>query len=149
MAGDFYFAFRRHPRDNVSFETYKKILTDAGIRVVDTEEFSTNDIGAASDVVLTTWSTEGLNGIYRRKPTVHITDSHFSIPEALDLPLPPVKLEASVGVDRIDEMSRVLPQLLDLGSSLNKKLREKMEEHYPADGKNAERVANIVRQYLV
>lgn len=148
MAGDFYFAFRRHPRDNVSYETYKKILTDVGIRVIDTDEFSTNHIGAASDVVLTTWSTEGLHGIYRRKPTVHITDRNFKIPETLDLPLPPVKLGASVGLDRVDEISEVLPQLLDPNSDLNTKLRQKMEEQYPADGKNAERVANIVRQYL-
>lgn len=148
IAGDFYFAFRRHPRDNTSYETYKKILTDAGIRIIDTDEFSTNDIGAASDVILTTWSTEGLHGIYRRKPTVHITDRNFRIPESLDLPLPPVKLEASVGIDKIDEIAQVLPQLLNPYSTLNDKLKRKMEEQYPADGKNAERVANIVRQYL-
>jgi len=148
IAGDFYFAFRRHPRDNVSYEIYKKILTDAGIRVIDTNELSTSDVGAASDVVLTTWSTEGLHAIYRRKPTVHITDRNFRIPESFDLPLPPVKLEASVGIDKIDELARVLPQLLDPNSTLNDKLIKKMKEHYPADGKNAKRVADIVRRYL-
>lgn len=148
MTGDFYFAFRRHPRDNVSYETYKKILTDAGIKVVDTDEFSTNDIGAASDVVLTTWSTEGLHGIYRRKPTVHITDNNFEIPKDVYLPLPPVELGASVGIKKISEIAQVLPQLLDQNSSLNDKLRKNMEKQYPADGKNAERVADIVRQYL-
>lgn len=148
IAGDFYFAFRRHPRDNVGYETYKKILTDADIQVVDTDAFSTNDIGAASDVVLTTWSTEGLHGIYRRKPTVHITDPNFRIPETLDLPLPPVKSGASIGLNKVNEVSQILPQLLDLNSDLSTKLSQKMEEQYPADGKNAERVANIVRQYL-
>lgn len=148
MANDFYFAFRRHPRDGVSYETYKKILTDAHIKVVDTDNFSTNDIGAASDVVLTTWSTEGLHGIYRRKPTVHIVDDNFRVPGNLVWPLPPVKLEASIGIDKVGEVARVLPQLLDKDSILNAKLRKNMEEHYPADGKNAERVANIVRRYL-
>lgn len=148
IAEDFYFAFRRHPRDNTGYETYRKILSDAGIRIVDTNEFSTSDIGAASDVVLTTWSTEGLHGIYRRKPTVHIIDRNFRIPENLDLPLPPVELGASVGVDMIGEIAQVLPLLLDPNSALNGKLREKMAERYPADGKNAERVADIVRQYL-
>jgi len=148
IAGSFYFAFRRHPRDNVSYAVYKKILTDAGIKVVDTDQFSTNDIGAASDVVLTTWSTEGLHGIYRRKPTVHIIDRDFKVPERHDLPLPPVKLGASVGIDKIDEIAQVLPQLLDRRSALNAELRENMEEQYPADGRNAERIANIVREYL-
>lgn len=148
VAGNFYFVFRPHPRDNINYEIYKQIFVDAGIRIIDTDEFSTNDIGAASDVVLNFWSTEGLNGIYRRKPTAHITDSNFNIPEYVSLPLPPVQLGASVGIDRIEEIERVLPQLLDPNSSLNKELREKMEEQYPADGKNAERVANIVRQYL-
>ena len=52
IANNFYFAFRRHPRDNVSYETYKKILTNAGIRTLDTDEFSTNDIGAALEFFL-------------------------------------------------------------------------------------------------
>lgn len=148
IGGDFYFAFRRHPRDNVSYETYKQILTNAGIRVVDTEEFDTNDIGAASDVVLTTWSTEGLHGIYRRKPTVHIVDRNFKIPKGLDLPLVPVKLGASVGLDRMNQLTEILPQLLDSKSVLNSSLKKNMEKEYPADGKNARRVANIVRQFI-
>ncbi|PIR77456.1 MAG: hypothetical protein COU30_02345 [Candidatus Magasanikbacteria bacterium CG10_big_fil_rev_8_21_14_0_10_38_6] len=148
-AGDFYLAFRRHPRDNVSYETFKYILTDAGIKVIDTNQFSTNDIGAASDVVLTTWSTEGLHGIYRRKPTVHIIDRNYRVPESINFPLPPVQLGASVGIDTVDKIATVLPQLLDSKSVLNKKLHKNMEEQYPADGKNAERVANVVRQYLI
>ena len=123
-------------------------MTSADIRVVDTDDFTTNDIGAASDVVLTTWSTEGLHGICRRKPTVHIVDHNFRVPESLDLPLVPVKLGASVGIDQINELSKILPQLLDQKSSLNSSLNEKMKKCYPDDGKNAERVANIVRQYI-
>ena len=148
LANDFYLAFRRHPRDNVSYENYRQIFTDAGIRLLDTEKFSTNDIGAASDLILTTWSTEGLHGIYRRKPTVHLVDRNFRIPDGLDLPLIPVKLGASVGIKKADQLKEILPQLLDANSELNNSLREKMEQNYPADGKNAERVANVVRQYI-
>ena len=146
---NFYFVFRRHPRDNTSYGAYKKILIDAGLKVVDTEEFPTNDIGAASDVILTTWSTEGLHGIYRRKPTVHITDSHFKIAEGLDLPLVPVKLGASIGIDQMGKLIEVLPQLLDKNSETNKILKENMKKNYPVDGKSAKRVANIIRQYVI
>lgn len=148
MAGSFTFVFRRHPRDNTSYETYKKILVDAGIHVLDTDGFTTDEIGAASDVVLTTWSTAGLDGIYRRKPTVHLVDSRFRIEENLRLPLPPVKVGASVGVERVEGLARVLPSLLDPESELNTTLQQGMEKEYPADGKNAQRVADVVRDYL-
>lgn len=146
--GSFYFAFRPHPRDNVSYKTYNKILTDANIKIVDTKKFSTNDIGAASDVVLTTWSTEGLHAIYRRKPSIHIIDTDFKIPSSIHLPPPPVELGASIGVNKVAEIEQILPLLLDTNSDLNKQLKEKMGEQYPADGKNTERVVNIIRQYL-
>jgi len=145
--GDFSSVFRRHPRDNVSYETYKEILNDAGIKIIDTNDLSTNDVGAASDVIMTSWSTEGLVGIYRRKPTLHVISPSFKIPENL-MPPPPVKLGASIGVERVEEIAEVLPQLLNEGSPLNEKLRENMERYYPADGKNAERVADVVRRYL-
>jgi hypothetical protein len=148
IAGNFYFVFRRHPRDNTSYEIFKKILTDAGIRVLDTDQFSTDEIGAASDIVLTTWSTEGLNSIYRRKPTVNIVDFNFRVVEGYDFPLAQVKLGASVGLDRMSGLTEALPQLLDEQSQLNQELREEMEENYPADGQNAKRVADIVRRYI-
>lgn len=145
---DFYFVFRRHPRDNTSYEEYEKILTEAGVKLIGTDNFSTDEIGAASDVVLTTWSTEGLNGIYRRKPTVHIINKDFRIPESLTLPLPPVKLGASIGVDNIDDIETILPKLLDSNSDLSEKLKVNMAKYYPADGQNSKRVADIVRDYL-
>lgn len=146
--GNFYLAFRRHPRDNTSYDTYKKILVDAGIKVIDTEGFTTNEIGAASDVVITTWSTEGLNGIYRRKPTIHVVDQNFRMPTNLSVPLVPVKLGASIGLENMSGLIEVLPKLLDQNSPTNKALQKNMEKNYPADGKNAKRVADVVRQYM-
>lgn len=148
LGDSFYFVFRRHPRDNVTYETYHKILSDAGIKVIDTNSLATDAVGAASDVVMTTWSTEGLNAIYRRKPTIFITDDHFRIHEEMTLPLPPVKLGAGVGINRVSEVAGALAQLLDTDSTLNAQLRKNMETHYSADGKNANRVAQVVRGYL-
>ncbi len=148
LNGDFYLAFRRHPRDNVSDEEYKTIFEQAGIKLINTDGFSTDEIGAASDVVLTTWSTEGLHGIYRRKPTVHFTDKRFRLPPFLGLPLPPVKLGASLGAYDPKELAAGLAELLDKDSASNKSLMTNMKKHYPADGKNAQRVADIVREYL-
>ena len=148
ISADFYFIFRRHPRDNTSYEAYRKILADAGIKVIDANDFSTNDIGAASDVVLTTWSTEGLHSIYRRKPTINIVDKNFPVPEGIVLPLVPVKLGASVGLDSMEGLPEILPQLLDTKSALNRKLNKKMNKYYQADGKNASRIAKIVKQYI-
>ena len=147
-AGDFHLAFRPHPRDNVSYEDYKKILNAAGLKIVDTAEFSTDEIGAAADVVLTSYSTEGLNGIYRRKPTGYISDRNFNIPEYVNLPLPPVQLGAGAGIDHVEALAQILPQLLDKNSPLNEQLKKGMEKHYVADGNNAKRVANIVNEYL-
>ena len=64
------------------------------------------------------------------------------------MPLVPVKLGASVGLDRMNQLAEILPQLLDQKSALNSSLKKNMEKEYPADGKNAERVANIVRQFI-
>lgn len=145
---NFYFVFRRHPKDNVSYETYKRMLVDAGINVLDTKGFTSDEISAAADVVLTTWSTEGINAIYRRKPTAHITDTDFEILAGYELPLVPVRLGASVGIDNMNDLTKELPQLLDPNSALNKSLKEKMEQEYPVDGNSAKRVADIVRAYL-
>jgi hypothetical protein len=59
-----------------------------------------------------------------------------------------VKLGASVGINRVDKLAGILPELLNKESALNSSLSESMQQNYPVDGKNAERVANVVRQYL-
>lgn len=145
---DYHFAFRRHPRDNVSYEEYEKLFVEEGVNIINTQDYSTDEINIASDVIMTTWSTEGMNGIYRGKSTIHLIDSNFPIPEDLSLPLPPVQDGASVGVYKIADVKHVLLQLLDTKSKLSLSIHQKMEEKYHLDGKNSERVANIVRGYL-
>jgi len=146
---EFYFAFKRHPRDNISYAEYKKIFEDAGIKIIDTEEFTVDEIGAASDVVLTTWSTVGIDAIYRRKPVANIVDFRYPVPEGYDFPLAPVKLQASAGVDHIEQLTEILPQLLDKKSSTNAQLLKNIEKHYKLDGKSAERVVNIINQFTI
>ena len=60
-------------------------------------------------------------------------------------PPPPVKLGASVGLDDMNALAREVEELLDPKSAENIELRKHMEESYPVDGKNAERVVNILK----
>jgi hypothetical protein len=48
----------------------------------------------------------------------------------------------------MDDLPSVIGRLLDPNSQENTRLREQMEEHYPADGRNSERVANIIKVAL-
>ncbi len=148
LGGKFKLAFGIHPRDNTPAEVYEKIFKDAGVPFINAEQIGINKIGAASDVVVMIVSTEGLNAIYRRKPTLHITDPKFMVPQKDLNPPPPVTLGASVGLDDMNGFATTMDRLLDPESVENRELKEHMEEHYPVDGKNAERVATILKAEL-
>lgn len=141
----FKLAFGIHPRDNTSPETYKKIFDAAGVAFVNAEQVGINRIGAASDAELLVVSTEGLHAIYRRKPTMHITDPKFVVPLKDLNPPPPVKLGASIGLDDMDSLAATVEQLLDPDSPENTELKKEMEKNYPVDGKSAERIVNLLR----
>lgn len=144
---DFKFVFRRHPRDNTTYEEYEKIFGDMDVHLIDTNQFDTDSIGAASDLIITSTSTESLNAIYRRKPTLNIVDKELD--EFLPRAMPPtVGLGVSVGISKANQLFRVLPELLDKKSELNLRLKKNMEKYYSVDGKNAERVAQIVKQVI-
>lgn len=141
----FRFAFGIHPRDNTPRETYEEIFKKAGIAYIDVDRVGIDKIGVASDVMMMIISTEGLHAIYRRKPTIHITDPRFVVPLKGLSPPPPVTLGASVGLDDLSDLAVTLEQLIDPESPENKELRTHMEENYPVDGKNAQRVANLLK----
>ncbi|MDP3724701.1 MAG: hypothetical protein Q8R11_03670 [bacterium] len=63
---------RRHPRDTIHQSFYKEILSPFGDQVIDTDTFSTDDIGLSADLVVTTYSTTGIESVYRQIPTLHI-----------------------------------------------------------------------------
>jgi len=141
------FVFRRHPRDNISYEEYMRIFADAGIEIIDTNHLETNSVGAASDLVITSSSTEGLNGIYRRKPTIHVIDRELEYFKSGEIP-PPVTLEASIGVFGFGELSKKVEEALNEKSALRAKIGQNMERYYPRDGKNSQRVAQVVESFL-
>lgn len=138
-------AFRIHPRDNTPYASYETAFKALGIKTIDTRTLSTDEVSAASDMIITTWSTEGLHGIYRRKPTIHLIDASLNrIPETLTLPIPPVKLGASVGIDNVQKLSDSI-NLLKGPSETLAQLEMNMKKYYPLDGKNTQRVADEVR----
>lgn len=147
---DFKLIFRKHPRDNTSDEDYEAMLAKNGMVCLNAEGLMTDEVNCASDLVITTWSTEGLNAIYRRKPTIHILDSGIlDLPESVnDKAWPPVKLGASVGIFDVNNLSKNVTELLDANSDLNRVLRDNMDRYYPNDGQNARRVADQVMNII-
>lgn len=142
-------AVRKHPRDNRSWEDYGRMIGSEGIRAVDTRSFTTDEISAASDIVMTSWSTEGIHALYRRKPSIHYIDRSLpNIPPNVKIPVPPVRLGASLGATTAEELPALIMGSLDPDSDLRKTLQHNMERWYAADGKNAERVASIVKRHL-
>lgn len=143
----FKFTFRRHPRDNTPLADYEKIFVDLGIDYVGTMEMPTSSIGAASDLVINKNSTEGLNAIYRRKPSINITDPKF-IESPEDVMPPSVKLGASIGVDKMEDLAACVEKLLNPKSKENKDLNKNMDKYYPVDGKNSKRVVDVLKKVL-
>lgn len=141
------FALGIHPRYNTEAlqQRYKEIFRNVDITYIDAEQIGINKIGAASDLVMVVVSTEGLNAIYRREPTIHITDTKFVVPQKDLTPPPPVTLGASVGLDDMSGFATTVERLLDPDSAENEELKKHMEENYPVDGKNAERVVDLLK----
>lgn len=139
--------FRRHPRDNRSYEEYEEIFQKHGLTPTRSDDFTTAEISAASDIVITGWSTEGLSAIYRRKPTIHITDRELqNIPDEIPNPLPPVKLGASIGLDHTSDLREKLDRLQEPNSVVKTQLFEAMEKYYPGDGGNTQRAVEAIRE---
>ncbi|MDO8505872.1 MAG: CDP-glycerol glycerophosphotransferase family protein [bacterium] len=145
----FSFIFRKHPRDNTPYEAYRSIIEEVGIRWIDTDQYDTRAIGAAADMVLTTTSTEGIRAIYRRKPSIHINDVRYQeLYPGITLPLPPVKLGASAGTEDVAALPGLMEPLFDSQSTAYRDMRHSMESHYPCDGKNAQRVVDVIKGVL-
>lgn len=144
-SSDFVFIFRRHPRDNTSYEEYFQMFNQMGIKNIDSRELKTDEVSAAADIVMTSWSTAGLEAIYRGKPTIHIVDRNsLDVPAGLSLPLPAVQLGASIGIDNIKELPTKVDSLLDPDSTILHEIKANMRKNYPNDGKNSQRVAAVI-----
>lgn len=116
---------------------------------MDTQTLTSDEVGAAADLVLTTTSTEGLHAIYRRKPSIHVNDQRYKeLYPGIFLPLPQVRSGASVGTEDVRELSVLVEELLDPASARNAQLRRNMEAYYPRDGKNGKRVVEVIKNVL-
>ncbi len=138
-------AFRRHPRDNTPYQTFHDIFQQAGIQAIDTTKYTTDQISAASDIVLTTWSTEAIHAMYRGKPTIHIFDDRFrKTPSGSAQEWPPVAMGASLGIDQVEDIANILPTLMNPNNPTYKQIIQGASAVYKPDGKNAARVADVV-----
>lgn len=137
-------AFRIHPRDNTPLEDYEREFKNRGVDCVETRDMPTDSVGIASDLVITTTSTEGLHAICRGKPSINIVDQ-----SVIDRVSPPsVMLGASFGVDRVENLANCVEKLLDPESKESKELKRNMKKYYPVDGKNSQRVVNAIANIL-
>ena len=62
--------------------------------------------------------------------------------------LPTVDLGAAVRVDNADELAPVVEALMNRDSDLSMSLKKNMDTHYRPDGKNTERVTQVITSLL-
>lgn len=140
---------RKHPRDNTPIADYERAFRRGELLVPETASLTTDEVGAASDLVITSWSTEGLKAIYRRKPSIHYIDASLpNIPANLEVPVPQEGLGASLGATHKEQLPALISQALDPESALRRDLDASMLRWYPVDGKNAQRVSAIVKRFI-
>jgi hypothetical protein len=143
------FNFRRHPRDNTPMERYIEAFATKGVSVIDTSLWPTDTVAAASDVIMTNWSTEGVHAAFRRIPVLYVNDDSVrKPPTGITYPLPPVVLGAGLSARSISDIPSLLGSLLDAQSPTVIEMQNAMRQHYKTDGGNAARVAEIVRRAL-
>ncbi len=143
------FTFRTHPRDNTPLENYEKLFTEKGIDYLLTMgKVTTDEVGAASDLVCMVSSTTMFPAIYRGIPVVSITDPKYIEQKEGAIPPPPAKIGAIFNLDSLENLPNCVEILLDKNSEERKELIKKMEENYPIDGKNAERVVSVLEGIL-
>lgn len=144
-----YFVYRKHPRDNTSNADYARAIEAAGLHPLKTQDVTTDAIAQASDVVMTNWSTVGIEAALRRIPVLYINDTSIRKPiHNIRYPLPPVTLGASVAAYDIHAIPALLEPLLHPESGTALRLRENMEKHYKTDGQNAARVVAAIQEIL-
>ncbi|MFA5853925.1 MAG: hypothetical protein WC866_02445 [Patescibacteria group bacterium] len=91
------FTVRPHPRDKTRGATYAKIFRHYQLPYIETESQDVNTVVAASDLVLSTWSTEIIHAALRCIPAVYVVDRRYVNPDAgVRFPLPPVHAGAAL-----------------------------------------------------
>lgn len=151
-SGGIKFLLRTHPRDPISaedYEEYNKIITSAGIEQVDASkaaEYTTDEINIASDMVITTTSTVTFESIYRNKPVINITAQEPS--EYIAAIDNAINNGASLEVSDFSKFADAFKKLFyNEGGSVDKMIKNQ-KKFFPLDGKNAERVADVIEKVI-
>jgi len=147
-----YFIPRMHPRlkkeSPEELPKWEKAMTkfSGGTLIKESQEYSTSDIVAASDVVLSMFSTVNIEAATLRKPNICIMYPDMGM--ALytkacgkvtdDFPL------ISLGCSKKVTTRRGLTEALDQSIFGDLGLRHNQEKTFRLDGKNASRVADLV-----
>lgn len=153
-----FFAFRWHPGDTPqNIATYRALIKNSGIRALDTQVkidgadiATTNQVAAASDLVIHHYSTEGHSAAIRRKPVVRLGDTQYVAP----LPNYPEKdpmssLGAAEEVTDTEEVGGLVNELLNQESDRAQTMRSQQETFYNSDGKNTARAVLAVKSAAV
>jgi hypothetical protein len=135
------FTFCVHPRDPHPYAARKDIFRSYGISPLEAGGFTSDEIGAASDLIIVRRSTTALHAIYRRIPTVHLYDG------PLNGPIPPTDCGASPLVPANDCAASIEQLLKD--TPLRRSILAAMDEHYPIDGNNTTRVTQLINHILI
>lgn len=133
---------RRHPRDTTPNETYDQITDSVRPCIVDTTGFTTDKVGMAADLVITTYSTTGIEAVQRGVPSIHILikDILAKSESGENVPIPPPVLDgSSLAVYKPEEMADVLNQALLQPDFL----RQKMSK-WKVDGHATDRVVDLI-----
>ena len=140
----FRFVNRRHPRDMVDQVFHDSVMDVIRDRIVDTSSFSTDEIGLSADLVVTTYSTTGIESVYRQIPTLHIL-----IPEVMakaesnNIEDPIVVQDGASPCARTrGEIAPLLDRFFsdrDFLSTLASRM-----QRWQVDGKAADRIADLV-----
>lgn len=146
---DFKLVVRRHPRDAATMDEYLKIAEPVGEKIVDTTGKTTDDIILASDLVVNTISTAGMESVYRGIPVVHVWIKDLIRKSELGdtAQLPPIVDDGtSPAILEKDQAAEILKKLLT-DEDYTKELQQKMTK-WKVDGHAAERIANFILELL-
>lgn len=137
--------FSRHPRDTSNEETYQNILKRFNGKIVNQGRITSDNIGFASDLLVTMTSTEGLKSAYRKVPSIHVMPKELIGKVDPDFVPLPVQAEASLGVYSYPELTKAVEISINDQDFRDRQI-ENMKRHFTSDGNAAQRVAELIKR---
>jgi hypothetical protein len=142
---NYYLTIRRHQRDTIPAQEYIKVSNPLGERIIDTGNFSHDETVLASDLIVNTLSTTGMEAIYRGILVVYIwmEDIIRKSEEWSVASLPPVvEDDTAPAIFEESQAPEILRRMLTDEDYINL-LRGRMAR-WSVDGLAAKRVANFI-----